>query len=220
VPLVSPMPLCRTGSKPLASSSGAAVEPLATRFAGLGRRTRLAGSTGGGVFVQTTGMTALAQAAVPAPLTTTRSVDTHSAVQRARGSLRPALRSLVAKAPTSSLAATVAASASAASALTFWIQRNRARRLNSALLCDPLTLLPRREIFEDRLTLGLGRAERSKRPIAVGMCDVNNFKQINDSYGHAAGDDLLGEVAPAPAPRPARHGHGGALWRRRVRIDL
>ena len=116
-------------------------------------------------------------------------------MQQARGSLRPALRSLVAKAPTSSLAATVAASASAASAFTFWIQRNRARRENSALLRDPVTELPRREIFEDRLTLGLGRAERSKRPIAVGMCDVNNFKQINDSYGHAAGDDLLREVA-------------------------
>jgi len=122
----------------------------------------------------------------------------------------PALRSLVANAPTSSLAAAVAVSASAASALTFWIQRNRARRENSALLRDPVTELPRREIFEDRLALGLGRAERSKRPIAVGMCDVDNFKQINDSYGHAAGDDLLREVARRLRHDGAAHRSHGA----------
>ncbi len=58
-------------------------------------------------------------------------------------------------------------------------------------LHDPLTTLPNRALFVDRLTVALDRSRRTGTPVAVLFLDVDNFKQINDSMGHAAGDLLL-----------------------------
>jgi diguanylate cyclase (GGDEF)-like protein len=60
---------------------------------------------------------------------------------------------------------------------------------------DPLTDLPNRALFLDRLDLGLSRVQRSKSKLAVLFLDVDRFKIVNDSLGHAAGDQLLREVA-------------------------
>jgi diguanylate cyclase (GGDEF)-like protein len=77
-------------------------------------------------------------------------------------------------------------------ALTHAIER---RRLEAALahqaLHDQLTGLPNRALFLDRLGLALERARRSGAPLAVMFLDFDNFKQINDSRGHAVGDRLL-----------------------------
>jgi diguanylate cyclase (GGDEF)-like protein len=60
---------------------------------------------------------------------------------------------------------------------------------------DHLTGLPNRRRFEDLLVEALRRSERNGTRTALLMLDLNGFKQINDSYGHDAGDELLQRVA-------------------------
>ena len=64
-----------------------------------------------------------------------------------------------------------------------------------ASLHDPLTGLPNRSLFENRLTLGLAQAKRYDRALAVMFLDLNEFKQINDVYGHDVGDVVLQTIA-------------------------
>ena len=61
---------------------------------------------------------------------------------------------------------------------------------------DPLTGLPNRVLFSDRLAQALARSERDHAPLAVLLLDIDRFKLINDSLGHLAGDELIREVAP------------------------
>jgi diguanylate cyclase (GGDEF)-like protein len=60
---------------------------------------------------------------------------------------------------------------------------------------DPLTGLLNRRGFEDLATRELRRAERHGRPIAFALIDIDRFKQVNDRFGHAAGDRVLQLVA-------------------------
>lgn len=68
-------------------------------------------------------------------------------------------------------------------------------RLTYAALHDPLTGLPNRALLMDRLELAVARAERSDHDIAVLYCDLDGFRHINDTAGHAAGDAVLVETA-------------------------
>lgn len=60
---------------------------------------------------------------------------------------------------------------------------------------DALTGLPNRTLFLDRLSHGLARAERRRERLAVLYLDLDGFKPVNDTLGHAAGDQILIRVA-------------------------
>ena len=62
-------------------------------------------------------------------------------------------------------------------------------------LHDPLTKLPNRLLLMDRAHQALARLHRSKGPIALLFIDLDGFKPVNDSFGHAAGDSVLKEAA-------------------------
>jgi diguanylate cyclase (GGDEF)-like protein len=72
------------------------------------------------------------------------------------------------------------------------IERKRAEtELAHQAMHDQLTGLPNRALFLDRLGLALERSRRSAAPLAVLFLDFDNFKEINDTRGHAAGDRVL-----------------------------
>ncbi|MEO8365752.1 MAG: diguanylate cyclase [Pseudoxanthomonas sp.] len=70
------------------------------------------------------------------------------------------------------------------------LQASRAE-LEALARLDSLTGLANRRLFEERLTHALGRSRRQGQAVALMYMDVDHFKQVNDSYGHAAGDEVL-----------------------------
>lgn len=87
-------------------------------------------------------------------------------------------------------------------AMVLWFldeERSRVKRATDMLehlaYHDALTRLPNRSLFLDRLNLAIDQAARSKRILAVALMNLDRFKVINDTYGHALGDELLRLVA-------------------------
>jgi diguanylate cyclase (GGDEF)-like protein/PAS domain S-box-containing protein len=84
-----------------------------------------------------------------------------------------------------------------------WLERMQAeaaRKENETLIWrqanfDSLTNLPNRHMFHDRLEQEMKKSDRTGLPLALLLFDLDHFKQINDTYGHAMGDLLLQEAA-------------------------
>jgi len=74
------------------------------------------------------------------------------------------------------------------------LRRESERRAREALR-DPLTRLPNRALFLDRLERSVRRALRKQSSVGVLFMDMDGFKVVNDTLGHAAGDDLMRLVA-------------------------
>lgn len=68
-------------------------------------------------------------------------------------------------------------------------------RLRALALTDALTGLPNRRNLEERLAAEVGRSARYGHPLAVLVIDVDDFKRINDTWGHHKGDEVLVWVA-------------------------
>jgi diguanylate cyclase (GGDEF)-like protein len=90
-----------------------------------------------------------------------------------------------------------------ASAAVLGLVRTRLKRdrdgLRDFALTDPLTRVANRRALLAAAEHEIARHRRAERPFAVVMVDLDGFKQVNDRYGHAAGDDLLRDVAAALA---------------------
>jgi diguanylate cyclase (GGDEF)-like protein len=76
--------------------------------------------------------------------------------------------------------------------MRYAVERKRSEvALTLQALHDPMTALPNRALFVDRVRVALDRSRRTGSPVVVLFLDVDGFKQINDSLGHGAGDRLL-----------------------------
>lgn len=67
--------------------------------------------------------------------------------------------------------------------------------LQRLALYDQLTQLPNRKLFHDRMELALARAQREQGQLALLYLDMDKFKEVNDTFGHSAGDLLLEKIA-------------------------
>jgi diguanylate cyclase (GGDEF)-like protein len=73
--------------------------------------------------------------------------------------------------------------------------REHARQLESMALQDPLTGLANRRLVPERVRMAIAHARRNRSHMAVLCLDLDGFKEVNDTLGHAAGDQLLRIVA-------------------------
>ena len=73
--------------------------------------------------------------------------------------------------------------------------RNHEHQLEFIAHFDPLTKLPNRVLLSDRMQQSIANTHRSHQKLAIAYLDLDGFKQVNDTYGHDAGDKLLIELS-------------------------
>lgn len=83
------------------------------------------------------------------------------------------------------------------------------RELEELAVTDPLTGMRNARYFHARLAEEQAERERTGRPLALAIIDLDHFKRVNDTYGHPVGDDVLANVARAIAS-VTRHGETAA----------
>ena len=81
-------------------------------------------------------------------------------------------------------------------ALLYAIERKKAEdTIKKLAYHDSLTGLPSRRLFDDRFVMAMADSKRNDKKTAVIILDLDHFKNVNDNFGHDAGDDLLKEVS-------------------------
>jgi len=75
------------------------------------------------------------------------------------------------------------------------LRKNAENEIRNLAFYDPLTELPNRRLLLDRLKQALASSERTEKQVALLFIDLDNFKTINDTFGHEEGDNLLRQVA-------------------------
>lgn len=75
------------------------------------------------------------------------------------------------------------------------VRADRARQLTDLMAKDSLTGLLKHARIKEELAVEAGRARRSGRPLSVAMIDIDHFKSVNDTYGHAVGDRVIKALA-------------------------
>ncbi|MBB1521460.1 diguanylate cyclase [Aquipseudomonas guryensis] len=78
---------------------------------------------------------------------------------------------------------------------TVFARAQRARLLSNALSRDSLTGLLKHADIKEQVAIEQERAQRSGKPVSVVMLDIDHFKQVNDSHGHAVGDNVIRALA-------------------------
>lgn len=85
-----------------------------------------------------------------------------------------------------------------ATQISAWLaQAELLERLTHLAYTDPLTGLPNRRWFDERLADAVGEYHEGGPPVALVVADVDGLKRVNDTHGHDAGDKVLGHVAGA-----------------------
>ncbi|HET8701013.1 MAG TPA: EAL domain-containing protein [Nitrococcus sp.] len=74
-------------------------------------------------------------------------------------------------------------------------EQQREAQLRHLTNFDPVTGLPNRALFSDRLGVAAARCARGESGLALGYIDIDRFKDFNETLGHCAGDDVLREIA-------------------------
>ena len=89
---------------------------------------------------------------------------------------------------------------------------NHLRAIEQMSMIDPLTNMPNRRCFDERLNMEWKQAIREQPPISLLMTDLDRFKSLNDTYGHQQGDMVLQMVAKALSRSFRRPGDFAARW--------
>ncbi|MCL2761652.1 MAG: diguanylate cyclase [Treponema sp.] len=89
---------------------------------------------------------------------------------------------------------------------------NQLRTIEHLSMIDQLTDLPNRRCFDDRLSLEWKQAIREQTPISMLVIDIDDFKNINDTYGHQQGDIVLQTIAAIFTQVSRRPGDFAARW--------
>jgi len=87
----------------------------------------------------------------------------------------------------------------------------QSERLEAMLFEDPLTGLSNRRFILTQLAAVVSGARRHERPLSIAVVDIDHFKSVNDTYGHAAGDRVLAAVAGSLRENLRAEDHLGRL---------